>query len=75
MSYGTSNWEFTIQTEDYLDECQETSARVIKYKGEGLSDNEMEYDMAAVNLRLEQMADGSEPIRRIGAKDHFLHIK
>lgn len=62
VSYGASNWELTIQTEDYLDEYQETAARVIKYKGEGSSDNEMEYDMASVNLRLEQMADGSEPI-------------
>jgi hypothetical protein len=79
VSYGTVSWEFTIQTEEYLNECQETAARVVKYKGgsipetcasleeyaelmEATPDNGVEYDMAAVNLRLEEMAGGSEHI-------------
>ena len=79
VSFGAGSLEFVIQTEDYLKECQETAARVIKYKGESIpetcssleeysglmevsSDKGMEYDMAAVNLRLEQMADKSEDI-------------
>ena len=79
VSFGADSWEFVIQAEDYLNECQETAARVIKYKGDSIpetctsleeyaglmevsSDKGMEYDMAAVNLRLEQMSDKSEDI-------------
>ena len=79
VSYNTGSWEFAIQAEDYLNEYQETVARVIKYKGESIpetcvsleeyaglieasTDKGMEYDMAAVNLHLEQMADKSEDI-------------
>ncbi|MDW2797893.1 plasmid pRiA4b ORF-3 family protein [Clostridium boliviensis] len=76
VSFNAGSWEFVVLTEDYLEECQDNSAKVIKYKGDIIPEScssleeyaglievsavkGLEYDMDAVNLRLDQMAEDS----------------